>query len=183
MRSQHNEADAALRRSVVIAMFAAAAVVLGLIEAAIPFQAAVPGAKLGLGNIMVLACLHFLRGRDAISLIVLKTVITSLLLGTFSSFLFSIAGGLLSFAVMYALLRLGRDRFSLIGVSVAGGIAHNIGQLTAATFVLGTSKIFYYLPFLMVAGIATGIFVGFAAKTLIRALGRLPLFESLENPR
>ncbi|MCI3919428.1 Gx transporter family protein [Paenibacillus sp. TRM 82003] len=183
MRSQRNlsPSDAALRRTVVVSMFAAVAVVLGMVEALIPFQTGIPGAKLGLGNIMVLTCLYFLRGRDALTLILLKTVITSFLLGTFSSFLFSFAGALLSFAGMYVLLKLGKDRFSLIGVSIVGGILHNVGQLGTATFVLGTSKIFYYLPFLMLSGIATGVFVGLAARYLIASLKKLPLFETLET--
>lgn len=168
-----------LRRVVIIAIFAAITIVLGLIEAMIPLQLAVPGAKLGLGNIMVLTCLYFLRARDALTLIALKTVLTALILGTFSSFLFSIAGSLLSFLCMYGLLRIGRGRFSMIGISLIGGVTHNIGQLGAATIVLGTAKIFYYLPFLMAAGIITGIFVGFAARYLIQRLERIPAFEEL----
>lgn len=179
MRSPRNGSpDDALRRTVLVSMFAAVAVVLGLVESVIPFQTGIPGAKLGLGNIMVLTCLYFLRGRDGLTLIVLKTVVTSFLLGTFSSFLFSFAGALLSFGGMYALLLFGKDRFSLIGVSIVGGILHNVGQLGAATFVLGTSKIFYYLPLLLLSGIATGIFVGLAARYLIASLKRLPFFET-----
>jgi len=168
-----------LKRVIIISIFGAITVVLGLIEAMIPLQSAIPGAKLGLGNIMILTCLYYLNARDALTLIALKTVLTALLLGTFSSFLFSLSGSLLSFIFMYGLLRIGRDRFSLIAISVVGGITHNIGQLGAATVVLGTSKIFYYLPFLMVTGVVTGIFVGFAARYLITRLSNLPQFEEL----
>lgn len=168
--------DAGLKKTVVIAIFVAAAVVLGVIESLIPVNFQVPGAKLGLGNIMVLTCLYYFQGKDAFALVLLKSVLTSFLLGTFSSFLFSFFGALFSFVVMYALMRIGNKRFSQIGISVAGGITHNIGQLTAATFVLGTSKIFYYLPFLMLTGIVTGIFVGMAARYLIRSLHKLPMF-------
>lgn len=168
-RTQQSNAGFDIRRTVIISIFAAIAVVLGLVEAMIPFHSAVPGAKLGLGNIMVLTCLVFLRGRDALMLVVLKTVLTSFLLGTFSSFLFSISGGLLSFLFMYALVRFGKERFSFIAISIVGGIMHNIGQLGAASVVLGTSKIFYYLPVLLLTGIATGVFVGIAARYLIRA--------------
>lgn len=170
-----------LQRTVIISLLAAITVVLGLVEAMIPIQFAVPGAKLGLGNIMVLTCLYFMRGRDALSLIAVKTVITSLILGTFSSFLFSLAGALLSCMFMYSLLRFGKDQFSLIGISVVGGIMHNIGQLGAATVVLGTAKIFYYMPFLMLTGIVTGVFVGLAARYLIERLADLPQFEELRS--
>lgn len=178
--ARHSPYD--LKRVIIVAIFGAITVVLGLIEAMIPLQSAIPGVKLGLGNIMVLTCLYFLNARDALTLIALKTVLTALLLGTFSSFLFSVSGSLLSFVCMYGLLKLGKERFSLIGISVVGGITHNIGQLGAATVVLGTSKIFYYLPFLMLSGIVTGIFVGIAAKYLIERLKQLRQFEELIRP-
>jgi heptaprenyl diphosphate synthase len=77
------------------------------------------------------------------------------------------------------MLRVGRNSFSLLGVSVMGGIAHNAGQLAAASIVLGTTKIFYYFPFLLVAGIVTGIFVGMAAKQLIVSMNRMEWFRTL----
>lgn len=180
MQQQAKLPDDGLKKTVIISIFAAAAVVLGIVEAFIPVPVSVPGAKLGLGNIMVLTCLYFLRGKDALALVILKTVLTSFILGTVSSFLFSLFGAMFSFAVMYVLMRFGRKQFSLIGISIAGGIFHNIGQLTAATMVLGTAKIFYYFPFLMISGIVTGIFVGLAARYLVTSLRKLPLFESFE---
>jgi heptaprenyl diphosphate synthase len=179
MRSPSN--GTALKKTVILAIFAAVAVVLGIVESLIPIPMQVPGAKLGLGNIMILTCLVFFKGRDAFTLVVLKTVLTSFILGTFSTFLFSFFGALFSFVIMYLLLKLGKEMFSLIGVSVAGGIMHNIGQLTAATFVLGTSKIFFYLPFLVLTGIVTGVFVGLAAKYLVASLQKQPIFEQLER--
>lgn len=166
----------ALRKLVVIAICASLSVVLGIVEALIPFAVTIPGAKLGLGNILVLTCLVCLGGRDALWLIVLKTLLTAFILGSFSTFLFSMFGALASFLVMYVMLRLGGHNFSLTGVSIAGGIAHNIGQLTAASLVLGTTKIYYYLPFLLGAGVVTGIFVGWAAKHLIESLRRIDPF-------
>lgn len=167
-----------LRRAVLIAIFASVAVVLGILESLIPFAVAIPGAKLGLGNIMVLTCLAVFSGRDALTLILLKTLLTSFVLGSFSAFLFSLFGSLSSFIIMYAMLKLGRGSFSLTGVSVMGGIAHNIGQLTAASFVLNTTKIYYYLPFLLIAGAVTGIFVGLVSGKLIASLKRIEWFRS-----
>lgn len=179
MRSPIESPDLALRRSVMIAMFTAVAVVLGLVETLIPVNFQIPGAKLGLGNIMVLTCLTFFRGKDAFALIVLKTVLTAFLLGTFSSFLFSFFGAMFSFVMMFGLMKIGRNNFSLIGISLVGGITHNIGQLTAAMIVLGTSKIFYYLPFLMLTGIVTGIFVGIVTRYLVQSLRKVPQFEAM----
>ncbi len=170
-----------LKKTVMLAIFASLAVVLGILESLIPLAVSIPGAKLGFGNIMVLTCLFYFTGRDALSLIVLKTLLTAFILGSFSTFLFSFLGAAFSFAVMFVMLRLGRQAFSLIAVSVAGGIAHNIGQLYGAALVLGTTKIFYYLPFLLGAGIVTGLFVGLAARQLIATLNRVPLFEGLER--
>ena len=168
----------ALHKLVTLAIFAAMAVVLGLVEAMIPFAAAMPGAKLGLGNIVVLACLVRFGGKDTLWLIALKILLTAFILGSFSTLLFSAFGAAASFLVMRALLRAGRGAFSLPGVSVAGGAAHNLGQLGAAALVLGTTKIFYYLPFLLVSGVVTGVFVGLAAGQLLAALRRTGLMDA-----
>jgi len=177
MRS-FSEADG-LRKLSVIAVFASLAVVLGILESMMPFATAIPGAKPGLGNILVLTCLWFFTGRDALWLIAVKTLLTAFILGTFSTFLFSVMGALASFAVMWTMLRFARRAFSLTAVSVAGGVAHNLGQLTAAAAVLGTVRIYYYLPFLLAAGIVTGVFVGLAARHLIRSLNRIGLFREM----
>ncbi|MEQ7050494.1 energy-coupling factor transporter ATPase [Paenibacillaceae sp. P-4] len=171
----------ALKKAVIIAIFSAVAVVLGFVEAMLPVQTIlpIPGAKLGLANVMILACLYFLNGRDALTLVILKTLLMTLMLGTFSAFLFSFLGSLFSFMVMYAILKIGRDNVSLIGISVVGGAAHNAGQLTAAYIVFGTANIFYYLPVLLITGVVTGIFIGIAVKYIVAALAKLPLFDSL----
>lgn len=173
--------DDALRKTVMVAIFASIAVVLGVLESMIPLAVSIPGAKLGLGNIMILTCLYFFSARDALALIVVKTILTAFILGTFSTFLFSFLGAMFSFLVMLILLRIGRAAFSLTAISVAGGIAHNIGQLAGAAIVLGTTKIFYYLPFLLAAGVVTGLLVGMASTRLIAALRRVDVFDGLER--
>ncbi|MBA9088343.1 heptaprenyl diphosphate synthase [Fontibacillus solani] len=177
MSSLNEHSSIALKRTVIVSIFAAVAVVLSLVEALIPVNMSVPGAKLGLANIMVLTCLYFLRPRDALMMVVLKTLLTAFIFGTFSSLLFSIMGAMFSFVAMWFLLLVGRKRLSLIGISIIGGIAHNIGQLTAATLYFKTSKIFYYLPMLMIMGVLTGVAVGIAVRYLVPALSKLSLFE------
>lgn len=177
MSSLNEHSSIVLKRTVIVAIFAAVAVVLSLVEALIPINMSVPGAKLGLANIMVLTCLYFLRPRDALMMVVLKTLLTSFILGTFSSLLFSIMGALFSFVSMWFLLLVGRKSLSLISISIIGGIAHNVGQLTAATLYFKTTKIFYYLPMLMITGILTGIAVGIAVRYLVPSLSKLSLFE------
>lgn len=170
----------ALKKTVILSIFAAVAVVLSLMESMIPFFT-IPGAKLGLANIMVLTCLYFFSAKDTLTLIVLKTILTAIIFGTFSSFLFSFFGSLFSFIIMYSLLKVGRKQFSPIGISVCGGIAHNLGQLTAAYLVIKSSMIFSYLPVLMITGIGTGVFIGFATKNLVASLDKLPLFGAYES--
>ncbi|MDQ0196291.1 Gx transporter family protein [Paenibacillus wynnii] len=179
MPMSSSESATALKRTVIIAIFSAVAVVLGILEAQIPLvgMGLMPGAKLGFANIMILTCIYFLRGRDALLLVILKTLLTAFLLGTFSSLLFSLCGSLLSFLIMFLMVRFGRKRFSLIGISIAGGLAHNIGQLLAASVVFSSSSILYYLPLLLITGVVTGIAVGFAVRYLVDSLSKISLFE------
>ncbi|MDO3411428.1 Gx transporter family protein [Saccharibacillus sp. CPCC 101409] len=166
-----------LKKTVILAIFSAAAVVLSVVEAMIPLGTLmVPGAKLGLANIMILTCLYFLDGKDTFLLVVLKTLLTAMILGTFSMLLFSLFGAMLSFVVMFGLMKISRRKLSLIGISVAGGIAHNIGQLAAAAIVIDSSSIFYYLPMLMIMGVATGVVVGIAVRYLINSLSNMKMF-------
>lgn len=170
-----------LKKTVIIAIFAAVAVVLSIVESIIPVNLQIPGAKLGLANIMILTCLYFLRGRDALMLVVLKTIITAFIFGTFSSMLFSLFGSLFSFIVMYLVMKLGRNQVSLIGVSIIGGVGHNFGQITAASIVFQSANIYYYMPLLLVTGLVTGILVGIAVKYLVPSLTKLSLFEEFQS--
>lgn len=94
MAMSSSESATALKRTVIIAIFAAVAVVLSIVEAQIPLAGVglMPGAKLGFANIMILTCIYFLRGRDVLVLVILKTLLTAFLLGTLSSLLFSLFG-------------------------------------------------------------------------------------------
>lgn len=175
------ESTRMLKKTVIIAIFAAVAVVLSIVESIIPVNLQIPGAKLGLANIMILTCLYFLRGRDALMLVLLKTIITAFIFGTFSSMLFSLFGSLFSFIMMYLVMKLGRNRVSLIGVSIVGGVGHNFGQITAASIVFQSSNIYYYMPLLLITGLVTGILVGFAVQYLVPSLTKLSLFEEFQH--
>lgn len=182
MGLSNSDSARTLKRTVIVAIFAAVAVVLSLIEAQIPLASlgVVPGAKLGLANIMILTCIVFLRGRDAFMLVILKTLLVAFLFGSFSSLLFSLFGSVFSFIVMFVLVLLRANRISLIGISIAGGVAHNIGQLLAAAMVFSSFSILYYLPVLLLTGVVTGVAVGFAVRYLVAALSKVSLFEDLD---
>lgn len=98
---------------------------------------------------------------------------TSFIAGSLSSFLYSFSGALLSFFVMYLLTCLGKDKVSPIGVSILGGVFHNIGQLLMAAFIIESLNIFAYLPFLMVTGVGTGLIVGITVKYLLVHLKKI----------
>ena len=142
------------------ALLTALAMVLSWLESLIPVSGAVPGMKLGLTNLVVIFALERMRVRDAAVISLVRVVLVSVTFGNAYSFAYSLAGAVLSLFVMVLLKKTGK--FSVVGVSVAGGVCHNIGQILVAIAVLGTVRIAYYLPPLLVSGIAAGVAVGVA---------------------
>ena len=132
----------------------ALAMIFSYIESLIP----VPGVKLGIANIAIISVLYLLGSGQALLVNLLRITLTAVLFGNFNSFLFSMAGGMLSLLVMVILKKSGH--FSIVGVSVAGGVFHNVGQITAAVLLMDTTAIYYYLPVLLIFGIVTGIIIG-----------------------
>lgn len=165
------------RRMIFISILLSQALVLSYIERSIPVNFAVPGAKLGLANIITLTSLYFLTFKEALTLVILRTILTSFFGGSVSFFLYSIAGGLFSFIIMYLLIKFGKDKVSTIGVSVVGAVFHNIGQLSVAGLMIKNFNIIWYLPFLMFSGVVTGLVVGFTSKYLIGSLRKLKYFK------
>ena len=147
-----------LRNYLHIALLTAISLVLFLVEGLIPLPFIAPGAKLGLANI-VTVCALFLQGpRACLFIIILRTGLASFFGGGPVIFLYSIAGGLLSLAMMTALKK--SARFSIIGISAAGGFAHHLGQLIVAACAADTLSMFRYLPILGPCGLLTGFIIG-----------------------
>ncbi len=136
----------------------ALAMIFSYIESVIPVPIPVPGIKLGVANIAVITILYVLGVKEAIVINLLRIVLTSLLFGNVNSFLFSISGAALSLTIMIIMKKL--DFFSCIGVSVCGGVMHNIGQIIAAVFIMGSEAIVFYLSVLIVSGVFTGVVIG-----------------------
>ena len=151
-----------MRRAAVAGVLTALALIFSYIEALIPFHFGVPGVKLGLANLVIVAALYELRARDALLVDLTRIGVAALLFGSVLSLWYSLAGGLRSFAVMAAALRGGR--FGPMGVSVLGGVSHNIGQLAVAIVALGTARLAWYLPALLLSGAATGALIGLIAE-------------------
>ncbi|MBP3038274.1 Gx transporter family protein [Bacillaceae bacterium Marseille-Q3522] len=168
------------QRLVFIALLAAQAVVISLVERAIPFPFAVaPGAKLGLANLLTCIAFYTLSKKDTFCVVAIRLMLATLLGGTISTFLYSAAGTLLSFIGMCAVYNLGPKRVSIIGVSVTGAVLHNVGQLLVASWIAQTWTVMLYLPVLSVIGILAGIAVGIAANYLLINVEKLHYFYEL----
>ncbi|MCC7570000.1 Gx transporter family protein [Candidatus Micrarchaeota archaeon] len=145
---------------------AALALVFSYIELLIPFFAAVPGIKLGLANLVILTALYKLGFTDALIIDMVRVLAAGLLFSGIFGMLYSLAGALLSLLIMYGLMRTGK--FSVIGVSMAGGVFHNFGQLVMAALLVSTPEVFIYLPALMISGILSGAVIGTVAYIIIK---------------
>lgn len=149
-------------------VMAALAMILSYVEMQLPAFVAIPGVKLGLTNIVVLVALYKMGYKSALFINIVRIIAVSLLFGTFMSFAFSFTGGMLSTLVMILLKK--SDKFSAVGVSVAGGITHNIGQILAAMLLLNTKAIIWYLPVLWLSGILSGLLIGFIGALIVKRI-------------
>ena len=149
-------------------VFIALALIFSYIETLIPFQIGIPGVKLGLANLIIVIALYKTGGKESCLLSVTRVVLSGFIFGNLFSILYSLAGGLLSLAVMALLKRNGG--FSVIGVSIAGGVMHNVGQLIVAMLVVETFSVVYYVPALLIAGLITGMIIGIAANEMLKRL-------------
>lgn len=165
------------KKIIFIALLVSQAIVLSFIEKMIPLNFSVPGAKLGLANIITLTSIYLFSFRESLSIVFLRTIITAFIFGSLSGFLYSISGALVSFFVMYILIIICGEKISTIGISIAGGVSHNFGQLLMAAFIINNMRIVYYLPFLMLTGVATGCVVGISVKYLLGYLRKLKYFN------
>ena len=152
-----------------MAMFTALAMVFAYIEVLIPpILPAIPGIKMGLPNIIIIFLLYRRGPLSAALVSLLRIIMISLLFGNIVSFLYSLAGGILSLLVMMLFKNL--KIISQIGVSVCGGVFHNVGQILMAMLLLETTQLAYYLVVLTVTGTFTGILIGLCGNLLIKKI-------------
>lgn len=148
--------------SILLALSLALSYIDGIFSAMIPL----PGVKLGLANIGVVLFVCLNRYKSALGLSLVRVLLASLLFAGFSGFAMSLTGALLSFAVMLLCRKSGLLR--VIGISAAGGIFHNIGQIAAAMLLAGTAQLYYYLPLLLITGLICGLLTGTAAYSVLK---------------
>lgn len=167
-----------LQKIIFISLLVAQGVVIGLIENMIPYPFAfAPGAKLGLANLITIIALFTMPKRDSFLLIWLRLILTTLLGGTVSTFLYSMSGSLLSYFGMLLVKQLGPKCVSIIGISAAGGFLHNVGQLVTASWIAQSWSVMLYLPVLAFFGILSGIAIGIAANYLLQRVDTLRRFQ------
>lgn len=140
----------------------ALAFIFSYLESLIPLPLGIPGIKLGLANLVVVLVIYHLGNKAAVVVGIVRIILVGFSFGNLSAMLYSLAGGILSLCVMILLKQTGK--FHVIGVSLAGGVFHNLGQLLVAVWVLDTGKLVYYAPVLMIAGVVTGGLIGIAAN-------------------
>lgn len=150
-------------------VFTALAMVLAYIEVIIPpLFAAVPGIKMGLPNIIIVFLLYKKGPAFAAAVSILRIALVSMLFANAVALIYSLAGGVLSLLVMILLRRL--NFLSTVGVSVAGGVAHNVGQILMAMLLLETAELGYYLVVLTVTGTVSGILIGLCGASLTKRI-------------
>lgn len=152
------------KKLIFISLLVSVGLVLGLFESMIPLPFIAPGAKLGLSNIVILVTLTTFGFKEGFTVGILKSIILALVTGSISSLFYSLSGAILSCIIMYFIYKHCSKVFSLIGVSIFGALAHNFGQVLVASLMLKNFKIFSYYPFLVLAGLFTGYFVGLASN-------------------
>ena len=147
------------------------AITFGYIEHLIPLPFGIYGIKLGLANLVVVIMLYSLNTYSAFTINMIRIILCSMLFGTFTSFWYSLLGGILSFIIMIIIKK--TDKFSPMGVSICGAIAHNIGQIAVAIILMEEFKIAFYLPVLLITGTVTGALIGLVAIPIIK----MPIFN------
>ncbi len=152
------------RKTALLGLFSALAIIFGYVELLIP--TGIPGVKLGLANLAVLFILMRYSWREAALVSAVRIVVIGFLFTNVFSILYSLAGAALSLFVMTLLKR--SPRFSVFGISMAGGIAHNAGQLLAAMVIVESASLVYYAPILLISGVVTGFLIGALTKEVLK---------------
>ena len=157
------------KKTAYIGILLALALICSYVESLIPFSFGIPGVKLGLTNLVIVMALYCIGTREAVLISVLRILVSGFLFGNLFSILYSLAGALLSFLVMWGLKK--TKKLKCVTVSMAGGIFHNIGQILVAAAVVENFSVLYYVPILLVSGLITGLLIGILAQELVIRIG------------
>lgn len=159
------------KKTAYLGVMLALALICSYVEVLIPFSIGIPGIKLGLANIVIVFALYSLGTKEAYIISIARVIISGFMFGNVMAIAYSFAGGMLSLTIMYLLKK--TKLLSVISVSIAGGIAHNIGQIVIAALIVSNYSVMYYVPVLMVAGFITGALIGIVAQEVFLRVGHL----------
>ena len=151
-----------------MAMLVALAMIFSYVESLIPINFGIPGMKLGVANLVTVTGLYFLELPEVFLVVVMRILLTGFLFGNGMSIIYSLAGGILSLIVMGILKKI--KGFSSVGISVGGGVAHNIGQLSIAVILMENTKMYYYAPVLLLTGTIAGVMIGVLSGVLVKKI-------------
>lgn len=154
-------------------LFAALALMMSYVEMLLPIPLLMPGMKLGLANVIMVVVLYDMDAKSAFFISLVRVMLAGLLFQGFAGLLYSLAGAFCSWLIMVLLKK--SKQLSIVGVSVAGGVCHNVGQILVAAAVVENIKMAYYLPVLLVSGVVTGFVIGLVARLCLQylqAMGR-----------
>lgn len=156
------------KKTAYLGVFAAVAIIFGYVESLFPFFAGIPGIKLGLANLAVLFILEKYTWKEAALVSAVRILVIGFLFGNMFSILYSLAGAALSLALMNLMKK--RAGFSILGVSVSGGVSHNIGQLIIAALIVENTAFLYYAPVLIISGVITGLLIGLLTREVLKRI-------------
>ena len=163
-RRQYREGSIAVKTAF-LGLLLALAVLMGYVEAIIPIPMPLPGMKLGLTNLVIAGVLYLLSWKEAYFVSLLRVVIIGFLFGNMFSIIYGISGAALSLLIM-TLLKMTK-KFGILGVSAAGGVFHNVAQIIVAAAIVRGFPWQWYLPILMLVGLAAGLLIGFADSLVL----------------
>jgi len=160
------------RKLVLLSLLVSLGLALSIIESMIPLPLPMPGMKLGLANMVSLIAIVILGPKEAFAVAILRSLTFALATGSISGLFYSMAGAVLSIAIMIIVYKYFSSYFSLIGVSVFGAVFHNIGQISVASIIMENIRIFSYLPIMTLMSLFTGYFVGLGSILTVKNLKR-----------
>lgn len=158
-----------VKKAAYLGLLGALAIILGYVETLFPLFVWAPGVKLGLANLAVVFVLEIYSWREAAVVSFVRILVIGFLFGSLFGIAYSLAGAALSLLVMTLCRRI--PGFSVIGVSVAGGVSHNLGQLLVAMAIVENFSLMYYLPVLLVSGTVTGFLIGAVSRQVLHRIG------------
>ena len=161
------------KKFVLLSMLVAQAMLLFIVESAIPMPFLPPGAKLGLANIITVISLYIFTPKETLMVILLRVFLSAMILSNLQTMMYSLSGALTSFTFMLLIKTLLKDNVSPIGVSCVGAVFHAIGQLFMASLMFGTLGFFYYLPLHTAIALFTGFFIGCTTMYLLKHFKKL----------